>query len=955
MSGNVHRRTPGLNVIDGRGLPVRQVAYLRKAVGATQETLITRQRHDAAGRLIEQWDPRLFDRAPKANLITVYNLSGQTLKLDGADSGWRLNLPGLAGEELQHWNQRGDHWQADYDSQLRVVALHEQPSGQPQATVERYTFADRGGDPAYNLRGQMIKLEDPSGTVTVDSFSLQGQPLKETRNFLDASVYTSTWHYSAAGQLLTQTDAAGHRQHSRFDVAGLLKQSLLQLKGAPQAQPIVQGIEYNAAGQIQAQTGGNGVVSSWRYDTADGRLVSLTAQKPGDPPRQDQRYIYDRVGNVLRIEDHALATVYFANQRIDGHREFTYDSLYRLIRATGFEADTPNLQPGLPSPPQPIDPGRRFNYTEHYHYDAGNNLIKLEHVREGNTFTQHMRIDPHSNHGVRWAEGDPEPVFDDQFDPHGNQLKLQPGTLPLAWNSLDQLSVVRLIERESTPHDEETYTYSQGMRVEKKLITQAKTAQHTRTVRYLPGLEIRTLDDSEELHVITLPGNVRCLHWIKGQPAGISNDQLRYSLNDHLGSCSQELDAQGALISLEFYYPFGGTCWWAARSALEASYKTVRYSGKEMDASGLYYYGARYYAPWLQRWISADPAGDVDGLNLYGFVGNNPIAYIDTEGESKWPALADFNAGLARIAASEAQSEQRHRERNAPLRARQALSNNINRHINILGLSKRRALDAQQQILNHRSFSEHATSSARRAAVHLTSQVVSYGAGIGIGIGAQALGFAAPGVGNVVGVAIGFGAKKAVSLAVDYIAERTGASASVNLKGSKLSPEKIIQKAEYKTMALPNYIQQKYQNMNIGSKKGLLKGTKEVTTVGTGLILKATVPQAASELSATVSAVVGTVEIIHEAARASTELSQEKINKADNNLSNLINAINANMVELEEGFNATGTTAMHTFSLFGESAGDSIQSLWQATKEVTNELAYTQTMLHSRSSKFSSV
>ncbi|WP_305887165.1 RHS repeat-associated core domain-containing protein, partial [Pseudomonas sp. Irchel 3E19] len=61
----------------------------------------------------------------------------------------------------------------------------------------------------------------------------------------------------------------------------------------------------------------------------------------------------------------------------------------------------------------------------------------------------------------------------------------------------------------------------------------------------------------------------------------------------------------------------------------------IRYSGKEMDVSGLYYYGARYYAPWLQRWISPDPAGDVDGLNLYGFVGNNPIIHVDQTGNSK--------------------------------------------------------------------------------------------------------------------------------------------------------------------------------------------------------------------------------------------------------------------------------------------------------------------------------
>jgi insecticidal toxin complex protein TccC len=40
----------------------------------------------------------------------------------------------------------------------------------------------------------------------------------------------------------------------------------------------------------------------------------------------------------------------------------------------------------------------------------------------------------------------------------------------------------------------------------------------------------------------------------------------------------------------------------------------------------------------LQRWVSADPAGDVDGLNLYGFVGNNPLNYFDENGAERTPA-----------------------------------------------------------------------------------------------------------------------------------------------------------------------------------------------------------------------------------------------------------------------------------------------------------------------------
>ncbi|WP_255294531.1 RHS repeat-associated core domain-containing protein [Bacillus cereus] len=62
-----------------------------------------------------------------------------------------------------------------------------------------------------------------------------------------------------------------------------------------------------------------------------------------------------------------------------------------------------------------------------------------------------------------------------------------------------------------------------------------------------------------------------------------------------------ELDIVGKVISKEEFYSYGGTALWAARNEIEVNYKTIRYSGKELDATGLYYYGFRYYMPWLGR------------------------------------------------------------------------------------------------------------------------------------------------------------------------------------------------------------------------------------------------------------------------------------------------------------------------------------------------------------------
>ncbi|MCC6525740.1 MAG: hypothetical protein IT373_24040 [Polyangiaceae bacterium] len=82
----------------------------------------------------------------------------------------------------------------------------------------------------------------------------------------------------------------------------------------------------------------------------------------------------------------------------------------------------------------------------------------------------------------------------------------------------------------------------------------------------------------------------------------------------------------------EEYHPFGTSSYRSFQSS-EVSAKRHRYTGKERDEeTGLSYHGARYYATWLGRWTSADPAGLVDGANLYGYCRGDPIGGSDPTG-----------------------------------------------------------------------------------------------------------------------------------------------------------------------------------------------------------------------------------------------------------------------------------------------------------------------------------
>lgn len=662
MPDALHSQTPSLAVIDSRGLVVRQVSLHRAVANDPSEIRIESQMYDAAGRLIACRDPRLFalfavDPTTPANATNIYSLSSTPLSTDSVDAGWTTSLHSEAGNVVESWDGRGTRWQTEYDSLLRPCALHEQLDGQATRVAERYTYAENSEQAAQrNLRGRLTRVDDGAGSQYFNAYNLQGHPQGETRRFLNALALpdwpdslqdretflepgdgcTTTDIMASTGELITQTDAKGNRRTYRYGVSGQLAQVDLLLASAQTSLTLLNDIAYNAFGHVESQTAGNGCVSTHSYASEDGRLQTLIAHSPDLKPLQHLIYSYDPVGNVVQIEDQAQETLYANNQQVDPINRFEYDSLYQLIKASGREVAQASIPPHLPELASlPVDSSKLLNYTQHYRYDAAGNMLELRHEAL-QPCTRKMAVDQQSNRALPWADSETPPDLARGFDAGGNLQSLSPGQ-PLFWNGRNNLARIDTVTRANGVNDSESYFYDNlGQRVRKTSVAAAQSVIHTREARYLPGLEIRTdTATNEHLEVVVIQAgrcSVRCLHWVSGGPDGIENDQLRYSLDDHLGSITLELDAQAQLISHEGYYPFGGTAWWAARSQIEAKYKVVRYSGKERDASGLYYYGSRYYAPWLMRWISPDPGGMVDGLNLYRMVRNNPINRIDKQG-----------------------------------------------------------------------------------------------------------------------------------------------------------------------------------------------------------------------------------------------------------------------------------------------------------------------------------
>lgn len=501
---------------------------------------------------------------------------------------------------------------------------------------------------------------------------------------LETATHMTRTSYDALNRAVTVTAADGSISYRTFDEGGHLNTVSVNVQGLQSADTstwthFIARIDYNAKSQILAVYYGNGSTTTRAYDMLLFRLQRMQTSRPstigqGQDILQDLTYTYDPRGSITHIVDKAQQTIYFRNQIVDPTSDYTYDPVNRLIQAQGREhLGQTSGQPNIPTAPSawdsvhvsldsPSDGNAMGTYVESYSYDAVGNILSMA----------HSGSDPKSSGWTRnYFYNEPSQLevgktnnrlsytqvgsitenysYTGSAGLNGN-ITSMPGLPAMQWDYKDQLRLTtkQIVGNGGAP-ETTYYVYdNSGQRLRK--VTESQTGSsslptpkilHERF--YLSVLEIyrkyspsdsSILLERQTLHVMADKQRIAIIETrTQGTDPNNAPPQLiRYQLINQLQSSILEIDDQARIISYEEYFPYGSTSYQAATNRSEAP-KRYRYTGKERDEeSGLYYYGARYYASWLGRWTSCDPRGLIDGTNLYAYVQLNPVKNTDPSG-----------------------------------------------------------------------------------------------------------------------------------------------------------------------------------------------------------------------------------------------------------------------------------------------------------------------------------
>jgi RHS repeat-associated protein len=643
---------------------------------------VRRTVQDAAGNPIEQRD------AKGALVLRAYDVLNRPTRLwarddhtgpmtlrerleygDGGDPDQAAALRAASratnrlGELHRHHDEAGLLTFASYDVKGNLLDRSRQVISD-DAILPMFP-ADADPPPDWRVSAFRVDWEPPAGASL---------PVLET-SLLDATRYQSNARYDALNRTVLAVyprDVDGWRRELRasYDRASNLEQIRVDGK------PFVNQLAYDAKGQRTLIALGSGVMTRYAYHPGTFRLLRLRSERyttqpsvpltyqPTGSPLQDLAYQHDLAGNVLSVVDRTPGCGVQANPEAAGIddpglralvaagdalvRRFSYDPRYRLTSASGRECrDGGHLEPWLDparcgfnsashaTPNQDNAPSLTATYRETYDYDPAGNLLRLRRAGGAATFVRSFAPEEGSNRLAALTAG--AASFSYRHDPSGNTIG-ETASRHFEWDHNNRMKTFRTQAGTSEPSVHAHYLYDAGGERVKKLVRTQGGGLAVTT--YLEGgfehhRWHRLAGQTGENNILHVTDDQDRFAQVRIGPPHPDDrgPQVQYQLGDHLSSSTVVTDAAGDFVNREEFNPYGESSFGGFAR------KRYRFTGRERDSeSGLNHHGARYYAPALGRWLSADPVPALDGTSQFAYASANPLRLTDVEGTQEHPA-----------------------------------------------------------------------------------------------------------------------------------------------------------------------------------------------------------------------------------------------------------------------------------------------------------------------------